>query len=172
MRGETRRWATAHAAVGALPAARARCEDRLARAKISTTADMVAEAKANQWAEAAAAGWETRRDKSEAWQHRRRGEALLSEYGDALKVSYWAAGAAQPEIDNSLPPMVDHLPEDPIGRGHWLCLDLALEPTKWLRLPRGVIWPEGGESLYTRAMGEDAQGFIALRENGHVERTL
>lgn len=61
------------------------------------------------------------------------------------------------------------LPADPVARGQWLCLELVLQPTtRWLWLPPvpAVEWPDATEELRERAVGDNMERFVALRQHG------
>jgi hypothetical protein len=176
------RWAAATAACGDLPAAVRRCEQRLDRVKIVSVAAMVMDTKAQQWAKAAAEGWTGRRDEADAWQHYRHGEELFGGFASARAVRVWA-GWSEPDptrvtseqgtvtsLQSDVPPTVHTLPPDPIARGQWLCLGLVLRPdTQWLWLPPipAVQWPDATEELRERAVGDNMERFLALRQHGY-----
>ena len=72
----------------------------------------------------------------------------------------------QPDV----PPVVHTLPLDAPARRRWLCLELVLRPDiRWLWLPPtpAVEWPDGTEEMRARAVGENLERFVALREQGH-----
>ena len=48
-----------------------------------------------------------------------------------MQVARWARREA-PLVMDQQPPAINHLPDDPEGRGHWLCLKCA-----WTRRSRG-----------------------------------
>jgi hypothetical protein len=138
--------------------------------------------KAQQWAKAAAEGWTGRRDEADAWQHYRHGEELFGGFASARAVRVWA-GWSEPDptrvtseqgtvtsLQSDVPPTVHTLPPDPIARGQWLCLGLVLRPdTQWLWLPPipAVQWPDATEELRERAVGDNMERFLALRQHGY-----
>ena len=90
----------------------------------------------------------------------------------ARAVREWTDGTepGRPDTDVEIP-YVEHLPDHPTGRGHWLALELHLNPdTTWLHFPQGVAWPEEVGTLVTDAFPEFGDRFIALRQTDVYER--
>lgn len=186
LEGDPARWAHATAACSDLAAAVRRCEGQLDKREIGSVARLVMDAKGGQWAKAAEEGWQSRRDEVAAWQHYRRGEDLLGEYGTAHAVRVWSGWAAPDpgkvttahglvsHLQSEVPPIVHTLPDDPAARGQWLCLELVLRPvTRWLWLPPtpAVQWPDDTQEMRERAVGENIERFKALRSRGTTRRS-
>lgn len=164
--GDAERWADANVAVAALETVRADVARRLDRQQIARAAGQVAAKAAEEWAQAAEAGWTAREDRAVAWLQVRAGEAAIGEFVAARRVGLWAVGHPERRDETELPPSTQYLPEgDPVAVGHWLSLELSVDPTRWLRLPVGVTWPEGSQRLLDAAL-DGTKGFVALREHG------
>lgn len=76
-----------------------------------------------------------------------------------------SAHGAMAHLESDKPPTVRTLPDDPVARGQWLCLELVLRSATWLWLPPtlAVQWPDGTEQLRERALGDGGR-FVALRQ--------
>lgn len=148
------RWAAAHMAARFVPIAAARCEAELDRPAIHKAAVEIAQAHADAFAQHAADGWNGRNTYSLAWACQERGIEALSAYEEAAAIADWATHESLQLIT-------------PEARGHWICLDLALNPGKRLyALPDGPVWPAGSERLIGAAALPDKASF-ELRQNGH-----
>ena len=101
----------------------------------------------------------------------RAGEAALAEYHAARVIGLWALGQPEARDETEVPPSTQWLPQDPQGVGHWLALGLAVDPSRWLRLPPDVVWPDGSMRLVEIAL-EGAQGFVELRDRGVLRREV
>ena len=173
LEGDPQRWANACAACRSISLVGiGHCEQQLDRARIASTADLVAEAKGEAWARAAGQGWESHEDRSTGWRFWREGEQLLEQYAAAREINAWATGVPVREDVGSAPPYFEFLPPDSVARGQWLALDLALNSDRsWLRLPdpTAVQLPEESGQLVERAVGENMKRLVALRETGVYE---
>lgn len=166
LQGEPHRWAQAHTLAGAVALSLQRMTQTLNQRQIAAAAEVVEEEKTTEFAEAARRGWEDRSDKAHAWAMVRAAEAALEGFTPARQVREWAEGTAQVPDGEVRVPRVDHLPTDPVARGHWLALELFLTPATWLHFPEGVEYPEGSSELVERAFPESGERFIALRGVG------
>ena len=64
---------------------------------------------------------------------------------------------------------VDDLPVDAVARGHWLALELYLNPdTTWLHFPRDVVYPDDVGELVVNAFPQSGNRYVGLVERGVV----
>lgn len=171
--GEPGRWARARALAGAVPLVLRQTAEALDRPRIAAAAGARADTATQAWVKAARRGWETRADKAAAWAQVRAGETALGDYAAARAVMQWATGigGGRPDTTEVQIPYTGHLPDDPAGRGHWLALELALNPdTTWLQFPRDVEWPEDVGELVSNSFPESGDRYVALAQRGVYER--
>lgn len=169
--GDAHKWARATALTGAVDLLLRRTAKTVDRSRIAATAGTRAEVAARKFAEAAKAGWESRADKARVWQEVRAGEAALDSFTSARQVKEWAQGAAWGvrRASGGLIPRVDYLPVDAVARGHWLALELYLNPdTTWLHFPRDVVYPDDVGELVVNAFPQSGNRYVGLVERGVV----